>query len=160
MRCRETKYICIINARYLCVISITSVNFVYHHHHQSINRQGRWGTKDNFVISFLHFSMFSTALWDLANSFFLCLPCLLLPFTVPCKMVLAWPDEQVACVSEDPRCLRAWDITRGHITPAIAWRKQAEKVTAVKGSPWPNEMIRANVHSDHRHRRRETAQGH
>ena len=43
---------------------------------------------------------FSPALWDLANSrpvhslmlssqLFLCLPCLLPPFTVPCKMVLA-----------------------------------------------------------------------
>ena len=51
------------------------------------------------------FSLFSTALWDLANSWpvhslmlsshlFLCLPCLLPPFTVPCKMVLARPDEQ------------------------------------------------------------------
>ena len=53
---------------------------------------------------FLHFSLFSTALWDLPNSrpfhslmlsshLFLCLPCLLPPFTMPCKMVLARPDE-------------------------------------------------------------------
>ena len=44
------------------------------------------------------FSLFSTALWDLANSrpvhflmlsshLLLCLPCLLPPFTVPCEMV-------------------------------------------------------------------------
>ena len=50
--------------------------------------------------SFLHFPLFSTALWDLPNSrpvhslmlsshLFLCLPCLLPPFTMPCKMVLA-----------------------------------------------------------------------
>ena len=49
--------------------------------------------------------LFSTALWDLANSrpvhalmlfshLFFCLPCLLPPFTVPWKMVLARPDEQ------------------------------------------------------------------
>ena len=54
---------------------------------------------------FLHFSPFSTALWDLANSrpvhslmtsshLFLCLPCLLPRFTVPCKMVLARPVER------------------------------------------------------------------
>ena len=60
-----------------------------------------WGTTDSFTTSFLHFSLFSTALWDMANSrpvhslilsshLFLCLPCLLAPFTVPCKMVL--PD--------------------------------------------------------------------
>ena len=51
------------------------------------------------------FPLFSSALWDLANSrpvnslmlsshLFLCLPCLLPPFTVPCKMVLARPDER------------------------------------------------------------------
>ena len=51
------------------------------------------------------FPLFSTALWDSTNSRFvhslllsshlcLCLPCLLPPFTVPCKMVLARPDER------------------------------------------------------------------
>ena len=74
-----------------------------HHHHLSLNREGHWGTTDDFTTSFLHFSLFSTALWDLVNSrpvcslmlssyLFLCLPCLLPPFTVPCKMVLARPD--------------------------------------------------------------------
>ena len=76
-----------------------------HHHHQSFNREGRWGTTDDFATSFLHFSLFSTALWDLPNSrsvhslmlsshLFLCPPCLLPPFTVPCKMVLVRPDER------------------------------------------------------------------
>ena len=52
--------------------------------------------------------LFSTALWDLANSRPVhslvlsshinpCLPCLLPPFTVPCEMVLAIPDEQETC---------------------------------------------------------------
>ena len=31
------------------------------------NREGRWGTTDGFPTSFLHFSLFSTALWDLAE---------------------------------------------------------------------------------------------
>ena len=50
------------------------------------------------------FPLFSAVLWDLVHSrpvyslmlsshFFLCLPCLLPPFTAPCKMVLARPDE-------------------------------------------------------------------
>ena len=71
----------------------------------SLNREGCWGTTDDFATSFLHFSLFSTALWDLANSkpvyflmlsshLFLCLPCLFPRFTVPCKMVLARPDER------------------------------------------------------------------
>ena len=57
-----------------------------------------------FTTSFLSFSLFSTALWDLPNSrpvhslmlsshLVLCLPCFLPPFTVPCKMVLARPDK-------------------------------------------------------------------
>ena len=76
----------------------------HHHHHQSLNREGLWGTTDDFATSLLYFSLFSTALWDLPNSrpvhslmlssrLFLCLPCLLPPFTVPCKMVLTRPDE-------------------------------------------------------------------
>ena len=76
----------------------------HHHHRLSLNREGRWGTTDDFATSFLHFSLFSAALWDLANSrpvhslmlsshLFLCLPCFLPPFTVSCKMVLARPDE-------------------------------------------------------------------
>ena len=40
----------------------------HHHHHLSLNREGRWGTTDNFATSFLHLSVFSTALWDSANS--------------------------------------------------------------------------------------------
>ena len=70
-----------------------------HHHYVSINQEGCWGTTDDFTSGFLHFSLFSTSLWDLANSrpvhslmsshLFLCLPCLLSPFNVPCKMVLA-----------------------------------------------------------------------
>ena len=66
--------------------------WVHHHHlHQSLNLEGRWGTTDDFATSFLHFSLFSTALWDWPNSrpvhslmlsshLFLCPPCLLPPF--------------------------------------------------------------------------------
>ena len=74
-----------------------------YHYHQSLNREGRWGTTNDFATSCLCFFLFSMALWDCLNSrpvhslmlsshFFLCLPRLLPPFTVPCKMVLA--DEQ------------------------------------------------------------------
>ena len=77
----------------------------HHHHHLFLNREGRWDTTDDFATSFLYFPLFSTALWDLPNSrpvhslmlsshLFLCLPCLLHPFTVPCKMVSTRPDER------------------------------------------------------------------
>ena len=36
--------------------------------HLSLNHNGRWGTSDDFATSFLYFSLFATALWDLANS--------------------------------------------------------------------------------------------
>ena len=73
--------------------------------HLFLNREGRWGTTEDFATSFLHFSLFFTALSDLANfrpvhflmlssHLFLCLPCLLSFFTVPCKMVLDRPDER------------------------------------------------------------------
>ena len=39
----------------------------HHHHHLSLNREGRWCTTEDFSTSFLHLSLFSTALWDLAN---------------------------------------------------------------------------------------------
>ena len=65
----------------------------------------RWGTTDNFTTSFLHFSLFSAGLWNLANSrpvhflmlsahIFLCLSCLLPLFIMPCKTVFARPDER------------------------------------------------------------------
>ena len=68
--------------------------------HLSLNHKGCWGTTDDFATSFLHFSLFSTAPLDLPNSrpvhslmlsshLSVCLPCLLPPFTEPCKMVLA-----------------------------------------------------------------------
>ena len=77
--------------------------------HLSLNRDGRWGTTDDFTNSFLHsFFSVSTSLWDLTNSkpvhslmlsshLFFCPPCLLPAFTVPCKMVLARPDERETC---------------------------------------------------------------
>ena len=77
-------------------------------HLMSLKRKVRWGTTDDFTTSFLHFSLFSTAFWNLANSrpvhslmlschLFFCLPCLFPPFTVPCKMVFARPDEWETC---------------------------------------------------------------
>ena len=76
----------------------------HHHHHQTLNCEGRWSTTDDFATSFFNFSLFSAALWGLPNSrpvhslmsshLFLCLPCTLPPFTVPCKMYLGRPDER------------------------------------------------------------------
>ena len=76
--------------------------------HLPFNHEGRWGSTDDFTTSFTRFSLSSTALWDLAisrpacslmlfSNLSLCLVCLLPPFTVPCKMILARPDELQTC---------------------------------------------------------------
>ena len=41
---------------------------VHYYHHQFLNREGRWSTTDDVATNFFHFSLFSTALWDLLNS--------------------------------------------------------------------------------------------
>ena len=75
----------------------------------SFNGEGRWGATDDFTTSFLQFSLFFTALWDLANSrpvsslmlssrLFFDLPCPPPFFTVLCKMVLTRP---AACWTGD-----------------------------------------------------------
>ena len=109
-RCSSKFAIFIVpQGRYVLLTGVLSGTYggSNHHHHLSLNHEGRWGTTDDFTTSFFHFSLFSSALWDLANSrpihslmlyshLFLCLPCLLPPFTVPYKMVLARPDEREA----------------------------------------------------------------
>ena len=103
----------------------------YYHHHQSLNREGRWGTTDDFATIFLHFSLFSTALWDiLANSrpvqslmlsshLVLCLSCLLPRFTVPCKKVLTRPDERETWPYHCS--LRLFTIIRSSCGPIACW---------------------------------------
>ena len=84
----------------MCTCSFPRVRDLLHRYHLSLNRECLWSTTNDFRTSFRHCSLFSTALWDVANSkpahplmlsshLFLCLPCLLHPFTVHCKMVLA-----------------------------------------------------------------------
>ena len=105
-------------------------SFHHHHHHLSFNHEGRWCTTDDFATSFLHFPLFSTALWDMPNSrpvqslmlsshLFLRLPCLFPPFTVPCEMVLARPDEretwQYHC------SLRLFTMVRSSCGPIACW---------------------------------------
>ena len=97
-----------------------------HHHHLSLNHKNHWGTTDDFATSFVYFAMFSTSLWDLANSspvhshLFSCLSCLLPPFTVPSKMALARPDEWETCPHHF--CLRLFTmVRRSSCSPIACW---------------------------------------
>ena len=91
-----------VNVQTKCLRLLTAISgpstIVHLHLHLFLNREGRWVTIDDFTTSFLHFSLFGTDLWDLANSrpvhslmfpsqLVFCLPCLLVPFTVPWQMV-------------------------------------------------------------------------
>ena len=95
-------------SRYLKQTAFNGFSGLYLHLHISFESGSHWGTTCNITTSFLHFPLFSSAFWDLANSrpvhiltlsshLFFCLPCVLPPFLVPCKMVLARPDEQETC---------------------------------------------------------------
>ena len=69
------------------------------HLHLFLNTGARWDTTDDFMTSFLHFSLSSTAVWDLVNSrpvhsltysshLFLCLVFFSL---LPCLAKWCWP---------------------------------------------------------------------
>ena len=69
-----------------------------------ITMEGRRGTIDEFATIPFHLDLFSAALVELAKSIpvhslilsshlFLCRPLFLLPFTVPCRIVLAKPED-------------------------------------------------------------------
>ena len=79
------------------------LSFHQYHHHLALNFEGHWGHHSWFCTQFpLFFPVFHCPLANsrpvhslmLSSHLFLCLLCLLLPFTVPCKMVLTRPDEQ------------------------------------------------------------------
>ena len=69
-----------------------------------INLEGRRGTTDEFATIPFHLDLFSAALVELAKSIpvhslilsshlFFCLPLFLFPFTVPCRIVFAKPED-------------------------------------------------------------------
>ena len=72
-------------------------------YHLRLNRRGCWGTTDDFTISFLHFSLFTTALWVLVNSspvqslmlyshlFFVVVCLVFFPLSL-CLAKYFWPD--------------------------------------------------------------------
>ena len=69
-----------------------------------ITLEGRRGTRDEFATTPFHLDLFSAALVELAKSIpvhslilsshlFFCLPLFLFPFTVPCRIVFAKPED-------------------------------------------------------------------
>ena len=92
-----TQIVCEVPGIIIIIIIIIIIN--------PLNARVVWAPQMILQPVFSIFSLFSSALWDLPNSrpvhslmlsshLFLCPPCLLPRFTVPCKMVLARPDER------------------------------------------------------------------
>ena len=49
-------------------LDLPATILLQHHYHLSLNLEGHWDTTGDFATSFLHFSLYSTALWDFVNS--------------------------------------------------------------------------------------------
>ena len=134
----------------------------FDHLHLSLNRGVYSGTTDDVTTSFLHFSMFSAALWNFANSrpvhslmlsshFFFCLPCLLPPFTVPCDMVLARPDERETCLltSSKTRChCSPVDLFSTYVFCAEDWWENNSRLVRSIVKTMGHETTRTVFYSD------------
>ena len=81
-------------------LNIYSILFLFY----PITLEGRRGTTDEFATTPFHLDLFSAALVELAKSIpvhslilsshlFFCLPLFLFPFTVPCRIVFAKPED-------------------------------------------------------------------
>ena len=53
LRVKQNHYIFWVSTYILYALKYLQTHY---HHHQSLNREGRWGTTDDFATSFLHFS--------------------------------------------------------------------------------------------------------
>ena len=100
--------------------------------HLSFNREGRWGTTDDFTTSFLQFSLFSTALLDMTNS-------------RPVHFLVLSSSLFLVCLVffPLPRCLARWfwqDLMNGrhvHTTAvcvSLRWSKRLRVVRMPAGS--------------------------
>ena len=102
MTCTAVVLINVCNSNVLFIIFLKTIHHHHHHHHLFFNHKGCWGTIDDFATSFLRFSLFSIALWDLANSRPVQMPWCCLPTSssvylvfFPLSLCLArwfWPD--------------------------------------------------------------------
>ena len=80
-----------------CQVLNISGSVLHLHLHLSLECEGLWGTTDYFTTTFLHFSQFSTALWDLANSRLV--HSLMLSFHLFCPSVLT--SSSFHCTLQD-----------------------------------------------------------
>ena len=86
------------------VICIILSNYLFYSLFYPVTLEGHRGTTDEFATIPFHLDLFSAALVELAKSIpvhslilsshlFFCLPLFLFPFTVPCRIVFAKPED-------------------------------------------------------------------
>ena len=91
-------------AHTLSIVLMTEILIFYSILFYPITLEGRRGTTDEFATTPFHLDLFSAALVELAKSIpvhslilsshlFFCLPLFLFPFTVPCRIVFAKPED-------------------------------------------------------------------
>ena len=96
-----------------------------------ITLEGRRGTTDEFATIPFHLDLFSAALVELAKSIpvhssilsshlFFCLPLFLFPFTVPCRIVLAKPED-LETWPNHPSFLFLTRVRSSSYSPMAAW---------------------------------------
>ena len=93
-----------ISGTFLIKFLFLGLNFAHLISSQSLNLGGRRGTTDDVATISFHHSLSSAALRESPNTIpvhslmlsphlFFCLPLLLPPFTVPCRIVFAMPED-------------------------------------------------------------------
>ena len=116
-------------------INITQVNVLTENSILSIlfypiTLEGHRGTTDEFATIPFHLDLFSAALVELAKSipvhslmlssrFFFCLPLFLFPFTVPCRIVFAKPEDLETW--QNHLSFRLLTRVRSSYFPMVAW---------------------------------------
>ena len=103
--CRSAKTISDNSFCQLLIFCFASPDLRYH---LSLSLVDRWGTKDDWATTVLHSSLFSAFRRaspnfkpvhsvTLSSHLFFCLPLLLPPCTVPCRIIFASPVDLVMC---------------------------------------------------------------
>ena len=137
----QVEMVCLNITRRITLLKLLSkyidkINMNQHYNSYSIlfyhiTLEGRRGTTDEFATIPFHLDLFSAALVELAKSIpvhslilsshlFFCLPLFLFPFTVPCKIVFAKPED----LETWPNHLSFRFLTRvrrSTFTPMAAW---------------------------------------
>ena len=134
----------------ICVYLLHGSQWTFFLSYLSRSLADRWGTTVDFTTSFLHssrFSAFRSVMFHgrpvhslmLSSHRFLCLPLRLPPWTVPCRIVLASPDDFTCKYL----CVFRWIRILCNCNVHLSWKAE-EKImflsTVIFSGPWKNKV--------------------